>query len=170
MTSHEKDQKIDAAGAPAIPEQTQAGNSDDGDLSDMLGELRVLLLSSQLLSAFLITVPFNTGFANIVMSEKRVFLATFILAISSLILLSGPAVQHRLIRPLGNRERFKHLATKQIVAGSVALSLALTLATLLVLSEVFGNTVGMFAAGFVATLIVLLWWLFPTLLKASGRL
>ncbi len=158
MTNPEEDRTIDD------------GKNDDGDLSDMLGELRVLLLSAQLLSAFLITVPFNTGFANIVMSEKRLFLATFLLAISSLILLSGPAVQHRLVRPLRNRARFKKLATRQIVAGCVTLSLALILATQLVLSEVFGDTVGMFAAGFVATLVTLLWWLFPTLLKASGRL
>lgn len=32
---------------------------DDGDFTDMLGELRVLLPTSQLLTAFLITVPFN---------------------------------------------------------------------------------------------------------------
>lgn len=32
---------------------------DDGDLTDMLGELRVLLPSAQLLSAFLITVPLD---------------------------------------------------------------------------------------------------------------
>ena len=60
----------------------------------MLGELRVLLPSAQLLSAFLITVPFNSGFANIVASEKTVFLATFTLSILSLVLLSAPAVQH----------------------------------------------------------------------------
>lgn len=32
---------------------------DDGDFTDMLGALRVLLPTSQLLTAFLITVPFN---------------------------------------------------------------------------------------------------------------
>lgn len=35
---------------------------DDGDLTDMLGELRVLLPTAQLLSAFLIAVPFAPGF------------------------------------------------------------------------------------------------------------
>ena len=48
---------------------------DDGDLTDLLGELRVLLPSSQLLSAFLITVPFMPGFNAIAYTEKWVFLA-----------------------------------------------------------------------------------------------
>lgn len=142
---------------------------DDGNLTDMLGEMRVLLPGAQLLSAFLITVPFNSGFSSIVMLEKQVFLVTFLLAISSLILLSAPAVQHRLIRPLRDRARFKQFATRQIIAGSVTLSLALVLATHLVLSEVFGNTVGSFAAGFVALLVVVFWWVLPRFLKSSGR-
>ena len=89
--------------------------SDDGDLTDMLGELRVLLPTAQLLSAFLITVPFTPGFSAIANAEKWVFLATFVLAVVGLVLLSAPAVQHRLIRPLLDRPRFKSLASRQIL-------------------------------------------------------
>lgn len=152
------------------PQRPDDDVSDSGDLSDMLDELRVLLPGAQLLTAFLITVPFSAGFADIVASEKTVFLATFLLSITSLILLSAPAVQHRLIRPLVDRARFKRLGSKQILAGSIALSLALTLGTHLVLSEVFGSRIGNWAAGFVATLIVLLWWVFPIFMKASRRI
>lgn len=81
------------------------GNSQDGDLSDMLSELHFLLPGAQLLTAFLITVPFSTGFSKIKQTERRIFLATFICSITSLVLLSAPAVQHRLMRPLLDRER-----------------------------------------------------------------
>lgn len=74
--------------------------SDDGDLTDMLGELCVLLPTAQLLSALLITVPFTPGFSVIAYSEKWVFLATFVLAVISLVLLSAPAAQHRFISQL----------------------------------------------------------------------
>lgn len=63
-------------------------DEDDGDLTDMLGELRVLLPSAQLLSAFLITVPFAPGFASAVAVEKHVFLATFVLSVTALVLFS----------------------------------------------------------------------------------
>lgn len=133
----------------------------DGDLTDMLSELRVLLPTAQLLSAFLITVPFNSGFAKIVESEKVIFLATFLLSIAGLVLLSAPAIQHRLLRPLRDRDRFKRLASRQIIAGSASLSFALTLATELVLAEVVGHGTGVAAAGFVLLMILILWWTLP---------
>jgi hypothetical protein len=151
-------------------EKSPLEHDDDGDLTDMLGELRVLLPSAQLLSAFLITVPFSSGFAAAVTAEKDVFLATFMLSVTSLVLLSAPAVQHRLIRPLVDRARFKRLATRQIVFGSISLSLALILVTQLVLSAVLGHTVGNIAALSVAVLIMLLWWALPKSMRAKGQI
>jgi hypothetical protein len=130
----------------------------------------VLLPAAQLMSAFLTTVPFTSGFGAIVSAEKHVFLATFLLSISSLVLLSAPAVQHRFVRPLENRAGFKSLATTQIVLGSVALAAALVLVTQLILSAVLGSMVGNIAAGFVGVLIVLLWWVAPKIWRAKGRL
>jgi len=145
-------------------------DEDDGDLTDMLGELRVLLPSAQLLSAFLITVPFAPGFASVMAVEKHVFLATFVLSVAALVLFSAPAVQHRLLRPLSNRSQFKRIATRQIVAGAGALSLALVLATQLVLSSVLGHTLANVVSGFVAALILTLWWVLPKMWRSSGRL
>lgn len=144
--------------------------SDDGDLTDMLGELRVLLPTAQLLSAFLITVPFTPGFSVIAYSEKWVFLATFVLAVISLVLLSAPAVQHRLIRPLLDRPRFKSLASRQILAGAIALASALVSGAQLVLSTIFGHLIGSLAAALVAGVIFILWWWRPRQWKQSGKL
>jgi len=155
-----------------LPDEPAAddGTEDDGDLTDMLGELRVLLPCAQLLSAFLITVPFNTGFANIVDTEKGVFLATFMLSILSLVLLSAPAVQHRLIRPLTDRAAFKRLASLQIVVGSVLIGLALTLATQLVLSTVLGDMLGTAFATLTGGALLFLWWVVPKAMRAKGRM
>lgn len=143
--------------------------ADDGDLSDLLSELRVLLPSSQLLSAFLIAVPFTPGFKAIATSEKWVFLATFVLAVVSLVLLSAPAVQHRLVRPLLDRPKFKLLASRQIVFGSIALACALVSAMQLVLSTIFGHIVGSIAAASIAILILALWWWLPRKWKQAGH-
>lgn len=143
---------------------------DDGDLTDLLSELRVLLPSSQLLSAFLITVPFMPGFESIAHAEKWVFLVTFVLAIVSLILLSAPAVQHRLIRPLKNRPRFKRIASLHIIAGAILLGSALVSGAQLVLSTVFGHWVGTGVAGAIALVMALLWWVLPQRLARSGRI
>lgn len=135
------------------------------DLSDMLTELRILLPGAQLLTAFLIMLPFNSGFKQIVQSEKWVFMATFICSIVSLVLFTAPAVQHRLMRPLPNRHTFKLLATRQMLAGSVALSFALILGTDFVLSEVFGHVVGGLVSALFALLVAGLWWYLPHVLE-----
>jgi len=138
---------------------------DDGDMTEMLNELRVLLPGSQLLTAFLITLPFNSGFRQIVAAEKWVFIATFICSLSSLILFTAPAVQHRMLRPLLDRAQFKNLATNQMLVGAVALSLALILSANLVISEVFGYLLGGAVTAAFTLLILTLWWLYPWWLR-----
>lgn len=146
-------------------EQSQSADfralNDDGDLTDMLGELRVLLPTAQLLSAFLIAVPFAPGFRSIVHAEKNVFLATFMLSVASLVLFTAPAVQHRLMRPLRRRADFKSRASRQILVGAALLAAALVLATQFVLSEVLGHTVGNIAAAVIGVLIGAIWLLVP---------
>jgi hypothetical protein len=149
--------------------QSSEGDVDDGDLTDLLSELRVLLPSAQLLSAFLISVPFMPGFDAIAYTEKWVFLTTFVLAITSLVVLTAPAVQHRLIRPLSDRPRFKALATRQILFGSIALGSALVFGTQLVLSKVFGHPTGTITAILIAALILTLWCLLPQRWKRTGE-
>lgn len=149
----------------ARPDYEDEDKEGDGDFSDMLSEMRILLPGAQMLSAFLIILPFNQGFAKIVHMEKLLFLATFFFALTSLVLLSAPAVQHRIMRPLKDRERFKHIATRQIVAGAFSLAIALVLGTDLVISEVFGSTVGLAVAAVMAVLILIVWWLMPVYLK-----
>ncbi|UUZ47342.1 DUF6328 family protein [Massilia sp. B-10] len=139
------------------------------DLSDMLSELRILLPGAQMLTAFLIVLPFSGGACYVVEGERLVFLATFVFALSSLVLMSAPAIQHRLMRPLISRERFKRVANRQIVAGSVSLAIALTLSTKLVISPVFGNLPGNLASAIVALLIGCLWCLLPIYLKRRHR-
>ncbi len=134
----------------------------DGDLTDLLQELRVLLPGTQTLAAFLIILPFSPGFAQIQRGEKYIYVATFLCSVVSLILFAAPAAQHRLQRPLRDREAFKLRANRLVVAGLVPLSLALTLGTQLVLDEVLHLAwFSWGASAAVATLIGVIWWLAP---------
>jgi heme O synthase-like polyprenyltransferase len=152
--------------APSHPLVDAIGRqSEDGDLSDMLSELRILLPGAQMLTAFLIILPFNGGARAIIQAERLMFLATFFFALSSLVLLSAPAIQHRLMRPLARREQFKRVATRQIVTGSASMACAFTLGTNLVLSSVFGQLVGLLAGLTMAAAVLFLWCLLPLYLK-----
>lgn len=143
---------------------TQQPEAEDGDLTDLLSELRVLLPGTQTLTAFLIILPFNGGFAEIRDTEKAVYMITFLCSVMSLVCFTAPAAHHRLQRPLRDRERFKNRATRFVITGLVPLSVAITLATQLVTSTVVPNQwISWGVAGLVALLILIMWWLVPTL-------
>lgn len=148
-------------------EDSQLKEEGEGDLSDLLSELRILLPGAQMLTAFLIILPFNGGFAKIVQAEKIVFLATFFLSMTSLVLLSAPAIQHRVMRPLQDRERFKRVADRIMMCGAFSLALAFILGTNLVISEVFGHIAGIIACTLMGSLIICMWWWLPLHLKRS---
>lgn len=142
----------------------------DGDLTDLLSELRVLLPGTQTLTAFLVILPFNGGFAGIRGEEKAVFVVTFLCSILALVLFTAPAAQHRLQRPLRDREGFKTVATRFIIAGLIPLSVALVLVSQLVLSEVVATRwVSWAVAGVVAAVILALWWIYPMWDRADAN-
>jgi hypothetical protein len=139
--------------------------SEDHDLGDLLQELRILLQGVQVLTAFLIVVPFSEGFGRIDQVEKWVYLITFVSAITGLVFISAPAAQHRLSRPLRDRVAFKRFATRMIVVGMGAFSLSLTLAVQLVSNEVVGFRPSLVVTALVVMLIGIVWWLVPVLKK-----
>lgn len=149
----------------AEPKASDSEASEEGSLDDMLQELRILLQGAQILTAFLIVLPFNQGFEKIHDFEKWVYIATFLCSITSLVFFSAPAAHHRLARPLVNRELFNTFATRMILVGLVFLSFALILATQLVVSQVIGSVVSIFVTVFVSLLIFIIWWLLPLTYK-----
>lgn len=155
MTDHETRPQMDKAAL-----ESEHG---DGDLNDLLQELRVLLPGVQTLTGFLIILPFSQGFSKIGQNEQWVYLALFLCAISSLVLFTAPAAQHRLERPLRDRVRFKRHATRLIIIGLVPLSLALILATHLVVTEVGGRWPGIIITVIVTVIIGVTWWWLPLL-------
>jgi hypothetical protein len=151
-----------------MPPEPRPGDSPqapqpDGDLGDLLQELRVLLQGVQVLTGFLIILPFSEGFARVSESGRRVYLVLFLCVLLSLVLFSAPAAQHRLLTPLRDRIQFKKGATRMVVSGMVPFSVALVLATHFVLDEVAGRLTANIGSGVAAICIAALWWIAPLL-------
>jgi hypothetical protein len=126
----------------------------------------VLLPGTTTLTAFLIILPFNSGFVEVREAQKVVYVVTFLCCVMSLILFTAPAAHHRLQRPLRDREGFKNTATRFIIAGLVPLSVAVTLVTELVMSATFTHPRWSWSvAGVVGVLILALWWVVPRLTR-----
>ena len=133
----------------------------DEDLTDLLNEIRLLLPGTLLLVAFLIALPFNTGYTRVSQFDNAVYVALFLCAILSLLLFAAPAAQHRLMSPLRDRAAFKRSVNRQVIIGLIPLSAAITLATYLVISDVVNTLAAAIVAGIVGLTIALLWWVVP---------
>jgi hypothetical protein len=162
------DQQEDMSEATDASEVPPGTTTDDGtrrdgegDMSDLLQELRVLLQGVQVLTGFLIVLPFSEGFSRVSESEKKVYLVLFLCVLLSLVLFSATAAQHRLLSPLRNRVTFKRGSARLVVAGMVPLSAALVLATHFVLDEVASPRIRDIATWFVGITIAILWWISP---------
>ena len=142
-----------------MPEPSPA--QPDEDLSDLLNEIRLLLPGTLLLVAFLIALPFNTGYTRVSQFDNAVYVALFLCAILSLLLFAAPAAQHRLMSPLRDRAAFKRSVNRQVIIGLIPLSAAITLATYLVISDVVNALAAAIVAGIVGLTIASLWWVVP---------
>lgn len=140
----------------------------DGALDDLLQEIRVLLQGVQVLTGFLIILPFSNGFPRLRAGERIVYIVLFACTLTSLVLLSAPAAHHRLVAPLADRVRFKRFATRMTIAALAPFSVALVLATHLVVTQVAGAGTANVMAGFAAALIAVMWWIVPLRLRRRG--
>ncbi|MEB3310285.1 MAG: DUF6328 family protein [Snowella sp.] len=142
-------------------ESLHPSDHDRKSLNEMLQELRVLQQGSQILTGFLVLLPFTDGFIKIGSSERIFYITAFIASLICLICFSAPAAQHRLKRPLHHRVKFKQMSTRIINLGTFALSIALIATTQLVLNEVVGDRWSYFGTLLIALLIGTMWWLIP---------
>lgn len=148
---------------------SEAAETDD--FSVLLGNLRVLLQGAQVLTSFLIVLPFNTDFGALGRQDRLFYLATFLCSLISLILLSAPALHHYVRRPLRHPEQFKRFSTRLVWLGAAFMSLALVLATRLVVRQVLTGTSTWVVTGMTALLLLGVWWWLPVRheLRTSGN-
>jgi O-antigen/teichoic acid export membrane protein len=134
----------------------------DRNWGELLQELRVAQTGVQILTAFLLTVPFSAGFPDLEHHQKIVYLAVLECSILSAVLLLTPVALHRALFRRGERKWLVARADQLARAGLVLLAAANGLATWLVVDVVLGPLVATLLAAPVAALVIGLWWLFPT--------
>src|SRR3954467_15547873 len=131
----------------------------DRNWNDLLQELRVVQTGVQLLTGFLLTLPFQQRFDLLDRTMRLVYLATVSCAVAASVLLIAPVGIHRI---LFRQRRLKSLvsaAHRLAYAGLLLLGLALVGMTVIIFDAVSGQSVGLCAgaialAGFAAFWVV----------------
>lgn len=151
-----------ADGRPETPLQRL-----DRNLEEMTGELRVVVTGVQVLFAFLLIVPFNTGFVGVGPFERGVYFATLLCSAFAALCTLAPAAYHRLLFRTDDKRHVVFLANRVSIAGLVFLALAMCGSLLLVTTKLFGATAGVITAALLAVPFAGLWFAAPLVRRAS---
>jgi hypothetical protein len=141
----------------------------DRNWSDLLQELRVVQTGVQLLTGFLLTLPFQTRFEDLDQFEKDVYLATVGAAIASTGFLIAPVLIHRVLFRRHARKIMVTAAHRLALIGTVLLGCAVVGVVLLLFDVVGGRAMGISAAASTLGLLFLLWAALPWTMRVERR-
>ncbi len=133
----------------------------DRNLEELTGELRVVVTGVQVLFAFLLIVPFNTGFTHVGNFERAVYFVTLIFAALSAACTIAPSAQHRFLFRHDDKHHLVFVSNRIVIAGLAFLAFAMCGALLLVSTKLFGAVVGGFTVVIGALPFLLLWFVMP---------
>jgi O-antigen/teichoic acid export membrane protein len=140
----------------------------DRNWAELLQEIRVTQTGVQLLTGFLLSLPFQSRFDRITDVQRDVYLAVVVLSLVATALLLAPVSMHRLVFRLHERRALVRVAGIVAQAGLVTLGLALTGVALLIFDVVAGAFAGYLVAGLTFILILGLWLISPLRLRARA--
>ncbi|MBP3044571.1 sodium:proton antiporter [Arthrobacter jiangjiafuii] len=133
----------------------------DRNWNDLLQELRVLQTGIQILTGFLLTLPFQPRFQELTPVQVLVYLSLVLMSVLITALLMATVVMHRTF--------FQQRIKSELVRSSdVLLRITIVLVGLilvgtlgLIFDLVLGSGVGLIAAGTFTIVLVLLWAVLP---------
>lgn len=133
----------------------------DRNWSHLLQELRVLQTGVQLLTGFLVTLPFQPGFADLDTGMRAIYLTTMGASVAATVFVVAPVAWHRVLFRRHRLEQLVAAAHRFAAAGMVCLAVALTGALVLVVDRILGEEAAAAAAVVLAVSFLLAWMIGP---------
>ena len=152
---------------PTQPERREtAAERSDRNWSELLQEVRVTQTGIQILSGFLLTVPFQARFTSLSPAMLGVFLGAVGFAALATLLVVAPVSLHRLLFRRHVKEAL--VTTSDVLAkvGLVALAVTITLVTTLVFGFVLGETAALVAFVVAGIAFTGVWLVMPLVLRS----
>ncbi|WP_183408199.1 DUF6328 family protein [Nocardioides pocheonensis] len=139
----------------------------DRNWNELLQELRVAETGTQILTGFLLTLPFTNRFATLSHGQERLYLAVLIGSVVATGLNVAPVAYHRIL--FRRRKRRWLVSAANLAARAALVMLALDSAgvVLLVFDVVVDRTAALVAGGAVLAFLLFLWGVVPLVERAS---
>jgi amino acid transporter len=155
------------AGGPGVDQQRHETPLQrlDRNWVDLLQELRVVQTGVQILTGFLVVLPFQSRFEDLTSFQTGIYLVTLCLAVLAMGFLIAPVSLHRLLFRRHARRVTVDVAHRLAEIGLVLLALAIVGVVLLIFDVVVGRTAAGIAAGAAALVLLALWVVLPLIIR-----
>jgi hypothetical protein len=157
--------------ADASWDEARRGESEtqrlDRNWGDLLQELRVGQTGVQLLTGFLLTLPFQQRFTHLDHPSKLIYLATVGAAVAATAALIAPVSIHRLLFRRHARRSLVSVSHRCALAGLTLLGIAVCDAVYVITALVLHDAAGVIGAAVVAAVFVSLWLVLPLALRTQ---
>ena len=139
----------------------------DRNWADLLQELRVVQTGVQLLTGFLLTLPFQARFEQLSAYERTIYLTTVALSVAATGFLIAPVSLHRILFRRHARQLMVTVSHRLAMIGLVLLGAAIVGVVLLIFDVVAGTAAGVVASAAALVLLVALWAGLPWIVRAG---
>jgi Family of unknown function (DUF6328) len=140
----------------------------DRNWNSLLQELRVVQTGVQLLTGFLLTLPFQQRFGGLSAPMRDIYLATVACSVGATVLLIAPVAMHRLLFRRHRLQVLVSAAHRCAYAGLTMLGAAVTGTTVIIFGAVAGAGAAFTAGACALVLFTFFWLLLPLFLRTHG--
>lgn len=133
----------------------------DRNTNELLTEVRVAAVGVQVMFAFLLIVPFNTGWKQVSSFERDVYFVTLLLIAAATALLLAPSIHHRILFHQHQKPYLVDLGSKLLIAAMVLLTLGLSGILVLISDFLFGSLAAALSGALSGIGIGWLWFVVP---------
>lgn len=140
----------------------------DRNWNELLQELRVAQTGTQILTGFLLTLPFTNRFAGLDDRQRNLYLAVLLGSVIATGLNVAPVAYHRILFRRHRRRWLVAAANAVARAALVMLALDSAAVVLLVFDVVVDDGTAVWAASGVLVFLLLLWGVVPLVERAAS--
>jgi hypothetical protein len=147
--------------------EQQRGESEperlDRNTVELLNELRIAGTGIQVMFAFLLVVPFNTGWKQVDSFERTVYFVTLLVVAMAAFLLMAPPIHHRLLFRHGEKPFLIRVGNYMAIGGMMCLGLGFVGILVLISDVAVGGAAPAIVGILAAAMLSGLWFGVPLL-------
>jgi hypothetical protein len=141
----------------------------DRNWTELLQELRVTQTGTQILTGFLLTIPFQQRFGQLESFQLAIYLVMVAFAAAATILALAPVSLHRAMFRKGVKSTIVRWSNRLLIAALACVAITLTGVSLLIFDVVAGHPAGILAGSLTLIATLVAWLGLPAMTRRRER-